>query len=178
MGTSRVVLPRGVRRAVGAFDLVLYRGLRHHLHHPPLTPYVRRFSKLGEHAGLWLAVGATGAVIDRPRRARWRRGVALVGGAYLANTAVKAAIGRRRPAFEELPHLIPTPTQLSFPSAHATSSFCAAAAYRGLLPGAVLYPVASAMAVSRVALGVHYPSDIVAGAALGTAVGTIGRRST
>jgi len=175
--TPPAVLPRGARRALGAADLAAYRALRGRLHHPRITPHVRRFSKLGEHAGLWLAIGGAGAVVDPARRARWVRGLALVGGAYVANTAVKAAIGRQRPAFEEFPALIRTPTKLSFPSAHATSSFCAAAAYRGLLPSAPLYVVASAMAVSRVVLGVHFPSDIVAGAALGTAVGTIGRHA-
>jgi undecaprenyl-diphosphatase len=175
--TSPVVLPRGWRRALGAADLTVYRALRGRLYHPRVTPHVQRFSKLGEHAGLWLAIGAGGAVVDPERRDRWVRGLALVGGAYVANTAVKAAIGRKRPAFEEFPALIRTPTRLSFPSAHATSSFCAAAAYRDLLPATPLYVTASAMAISRVVLGVHFPSDIVAGAALGTAVGTIGRRA-
>lgn len=175
--TPPAVLPRGLRRAVGAADLAVYRALRGRLYHADVTPHVQRFSKLGEHAGLWLAIGGVGAAVDHGRRDRWVRGLTLIGGAYLANTAVKAAIGRQRPAFEEFPALIRTPTQLSFPSAHATSSFCAAAAYRGLLPGTPLYVTASAMAVSRVVLGVHFPSDVAAGAALGTIVGTLGRRA-
>jgi undecaprenyl-diphosphatase len=76
---------------------------------------------------------------------------------------------------EGLPALVSTPTSLSFPSAHASASFAAARAYSALLPGAPLYSAAAAMALSRVYLGVHYPSDIAAGAALGTVIGSAGR---
>jgi undecaprenyl-diphosphatase len=91
------------------------------------------------------------------------------------STSIKLAIGRKRPLVEDLPHLMATPTGLSFPSSHSTSSFAAARAYGPLLPSLPLYAAASAMAFSRLYLGVHYPSDIAAGAALGTVLGTLGR---
>jgi undecaprenyl-diphosphatase len=99
-----------------------------------------------------------------------------VGGAYLLSTSIKLAIGRVRPAIEDLPHLMATPTGLSFPSSHSASSFAAARAYAALLPPAPLYAAAVAMATSRLYLGVHYPSDVVAGAALGTVVGSLACR--
>jgi undecaprenyl-diphosphatase len=68
-----------------------------------------------------------------------------------------------------------TPTGLSFPSSHSTSSFAAARAFGRLLPPGPLYGAAVAMALSRLYLGVHYPSDIAAGAALGTALGSAAR---
>jgi undecaprenyl-diphosphatase len=68
-----------------------------------------------------------------------------------------------------------TPTGLSFPSSHATSSFAAARAFGRLLPAPPLYAAAAAMGVSRLCLGVHYPSDVAAGAALGAVLGSLGR---
>jgi membrane-associated phospholipid phosphatase len=98
-----------------------------------------------------------------------------VGGAYVISTSIKLAIGRKRPLVEDLPHLMATPTGLSFPSSHSTSSFAAARAYGSLLPPGPLYLAATAMAFSRLYLGVHYPSDIAAGVALGSVLGTLGR---
>ena len=89
----------------------------------------------------------------------------------MANTAIKLAVRRRRPDLPDLPPLTGTPTGLSFPSAHAASSFAGALAYSRLgLPAAPLYGLASSLALSRLYLGVHYPSDVLAGALLGTAV--------
>jgi decaprenylphosphoryl-5-phosphoribose phosphatase len=138
--------------------------------------WVRRFSKLGEHGMVWYGIGAAGALVDGPRRGRWVRATAVVGGSYLISTSIKMAIGRKRPLIEDLPHLIATPTGLSFPSSHSSSSFAAARAYGKLLPAGPLYLAAGAMAFSRLYLGVHYPSDIAAGAALGSVLGTLGRR--
>lgn len=136
---------------------------------------MRRFSKLGEHGALWIAGGAVASVLDRRRRARWWRAAASVTVAYWTSTSIKLLIGRKRPAVVDLPHLMATPTGLSFPSSHASSSFAGARAYSRLLPAGPLYAVAGAMGLSRLYLGVHYPSDIAAGAALGTLIGTLGR---
>jgi len=136
---------------------------------------VRSFSLLGEHAAVWLVLGGAGIAVDAPRRGRWRRAVVSVATGYVANTALKVAVRRRRPALEGLPPLAGTPTGLSFPSAHAASSFAAARAYSALVPGPPLYALACALSLSRLYLGVHYPSDSLAGMALGTAVGQLGR---
>jgi membrane-associated phospholipid phosphatase len=89
--------------------------------------------------------------------------------AYALNSAIKPLVGRRRPEPPGLPPLSATPTKLSFPSAHASTSFAGALAYtRAGLPAAPLYALAAGLSLSRVYLGVHYPSDVLAGALLGS----------
>jgi membrane-associated phospholipid phosphatase len=164
-----------LRLRANAIDLELYRRVRSLARAPRVASWVRRYSALGEHGAVWLALGATGALVDGARRERWSRATVCVGMAYVTSTSIKLAIGRRRPVIEDLPHLMATPTGLSFPSSHSTSSFAAARAYGRLLPAPPLYAAALGMAFSRLYLGVHYPSDILAGAALGTVLGSAGR---
>jgi decaprenylphosphoryl-5-phosphoribose phosphatase len=153
-------------------DLQLLRFLRTRAHPRWAEQAVASYSRTGEHAALWLALGLTGsALADDPRRRQaWRRGVRIVLAAYAANQAVKFAVRRQRPDLPGLPPLTPTVTQLSFPSAHATTSFAGACAYSRLAPPAALYTAAFALALSRPYLGVHYPSDVVAGGLLGSVV--------
>jgi membrane-associated phospholipid phosphatase len=141
-------------------------------HDPRAERAIAAYSRLGEHAACWLALGGLGALLerDRVRQRAWLRGVGIVAGAYALNYAVKVAVRRRRPELDGLPSLTPTVSRLSFPSAHATTSFAAARAYGGLVPSAALYGAAALFAVSRPYLGVHYPSDVLAGALLGMAV--------
>lgn len=162
-------------------DLRLLVAARTRGHGPARDRAVATFSRGGEHAAGWLALGAAGALADRrhpERRAGWLHGAGTVAAAYGLNTALKLAVRRRRPELAGLPPLTGTPTGLSFPSAHATTSFAAARSYGTLVPAAPLYAVAVALAASRLYLGVHYPSDVLAGAVLGTVLALVagGRR--
>ncbi|MGH2861590.1 MAG: phosphatase PAP2 family protein [Solirubrobacteraceae bacterium] len=139
---------------------------------------IASFSRTGEHAACWFVLGAAGIATSgrgSRRRRAFARGVAATGLAYGLNTAVKFSVKRPRPEFDDLPPLTPVVTALSFPSAHATTSFAAAAAYSRALPLAspLFYGAATMFAVSRPYLGVHYPSDVLVGAALGTATGRL-----
>jgi membrane-associated phospholipid phosphatase len=152
-------------------DERLLRAMRTRWHGPRADRAVARFSKLGERGAVWIAIGAAGYVLDEPRRAQWRGAMGTVVATYALNTAIKLVVRRRRPQLPELPPLTDTPTQLSFPSAHASTSFAGAFAYTRLgLPAVPLYALANGLAVSRLYLGVHYPSDVLAGALLGTVV--------
>lgn len=139
---------------------------------------IATFSRSGEHAACWFALGLIGTATTKRGTARnqaWRRGVAITGVAYGANYAVKLAVKRRRPELDGFPPLSSVVSNLSFPSAHATTSFAAAAAYSRALPLAapLFYATAGAFALSRPYLGVHYPSDVIAGAAMGTVIGRL-----
>jgi membrane-associated phospholipid phosphatase len=148
-------------------DERLLRLARTRAHTPDAERVVARFSLLGEHAGVWLAMGVAGAALDAERRDEWRRATATVAVTYALNTAIKRVVGRRRPQLRGLPALTSTPTSLSFPSAHASTAFAGAHLYSRLgLPAGPLYGLATGLALSRLYLGVHYPSDVLAGAVL------------
>jgi membrane-associated phospholipid phosphatase len=156
---------------LAALDLAGLRLARTIAHTPRAERAVRAFSSLGQHGALWLALGGAGMALDPPRRARWRRATRAVVLANAVNQTVKLAVRRPRPQLPGLPALIRTPTQLSFPSAHSATSAAAVHAFRHLLPPAPLRATAVAMVASRLYLGVHYPSDIVAGVLLGAVIG-------
>jgi MYXO-CTERM domain-containing protein len=137
---------------------------------PPLVSTSRALSHFGEHAAGWVGVAAVGAALSRRRR----RDMLLVGvgalAAHAAAIAIKLVVRRARPDHPAVTVNAGTPSALSFPSAHATSSTAAAMllcrATGSRLP-LVLIPV---MALSRLVLGVHYPTDVLAGIAVGAPV--------
>lgn len=138
---------------------------------PGVLATARAMSHFGEHALGWLALSAAGA-LAAPQR---RRAFALAGAgtlaAHAAAVVIKRVVRRRRPHDPAIAVNVGTPSALSFPSAHATSTTAAAillgrAAGLPLLPAVLVPP----MALSRMVLGVHYPSDVLAGAAVGAAV--------
>ncbi len=151
-------------------DLWVLRLLRTHGHDAQLERAVLRFSRTGEHAALWIAIALLGALLDGRRRRVYVGTVRAVVLTNLINIVAKRSVRRTRPFLEGLPALSPTLSSLSYPSAHASTSFAGAHALSRALPAASLYATATAMALSRPYLGVHYPSDVVAGAMLGLGV--------
>ena len=152
----------------------MLRFLRTKAPHDPTTETVfKTLGVVGEYAAIWVAVGLAGAASDAHRRRRWLIGAATGPGAVVVNYAIKVAIGRERPLIEDHPPLARAPSKLSFPSAHSTSSFAAATALGRVEPRTrvPLYALAAGICVSRPYLGMHYPSDVLAGVALGTLVG-------
>ncbi|GHD11675.1 membrane protein [Streptomyces violarus] len=140
---------------------------------PRVAGAARALSWAGEHAALWLAAGLAGAALDGGRRGAWLRGTALTAGAHLVSMGVKRVVRRPRPAHVE--PLVRTVGRHSFPSSHATSAAAAAVAF-GALGARAVPPLAAAVCVSRLVAGVHYPSDVAAGAALGVLTARLGAR--
>lgn len=136
----------------------------------------RGLSHFGEHSIGWFAAGLAGAAVDRRRKGQWLTAAASVVGAHAASILVKRVVRRRRPQDPSVEVGVATPSRLSFPSSHATSTTTAAVVY-SKLTGRTLVPVlVPPMLASRLVLGVHYPTDVLAGAALGGAIGAIVRR--
>lgn len=151
-------------------EVAVLAGVQSALATPRAISVARAMSHFGEHAAGWVALSAVGALLSRRRRREWVLvGVGAVG-AHAAAIAIKLVVRRARPHHPAVTVNVGTPSALSFPSAHATSSTAAAMllcrATRSPLP-LVVVPL---MALSRLVLGVHYPSDVVAGALVGAAV--------
>lgn len=140
-------------------DRALLRLLRTRGHAPAFERAAQLYARAGENGVLWFGL----ALATRNRRA-----AQVVLAALLANTAIKQVVRRPRPDLgPELMPLAATVSSLSYPSAHAATSFAGARALGASMP---LYAAAGAMALTRPYLGVHYPSDVAAGALLGWAV--------
>jgi membrane-associated phospholipid phosphatase len=137
---------------------------------PGVLAGARALSHFGEHSIGWLSVAVLGALLQPARRRAW---LTAGMGAFLAHAGavlIKRVVRRERPHHPAITVNVGTPSRLSFPSAHATSTTAASMLLgraTGLPLPAVLVPP---MALSRLVLGVHYPSDVLTGVAVGAAV--------
>jgi membrane-associated phospholipid phosphatase len=166
--------PRGPRRRISALDrAVVSRVAR--VNSPALDRFMPALSELANHGKLWFALGAglqaTGS--RRAGRAARRGLVSLAAASVAANVIGKGLSSRRRPD-AEVPaarRLAHTPWTSSFPSGHAASAAAFAIGATMEMPelGAGVVALALAVGASRVVTGVHYPSDVIAGFALGAA---------
>jgi diacylglycerol kinase family enzyme/membrane-associated phospholipid phosphatase len=168
----RRLVPAPIRRA----DLALFRAVAR-ADVPVLGPLLPPLSRAANHSRLWLAIaaGLTWFGGRFGRRAGLRGVLAIGATSALTNLPAKLLAGRTRPELDLVPEvrrLARVPASTSFPSGHAASAFAFASAVAMEQPRlrVPIAGVASAVAFSRVYTGVHYPGDVLAGAAIGVAV--------
>lgn len=155
-------------------DLRVLRLMRTRGHSPGLESAAKALGKAGNNAVVWVVLGVALALLDWERHQAWLICAVLGPVAIVLNYGIKLAVKRPRPVLEGLPPLGGAPSSLSFPSAHALSSFAVATAMVRVDPamaGALV--VALAISLGRPYLGMHYPSDVLAGAFLGVLLGLI-----
>lgn len=171
------VTPEGtVEVPAAAVEVRILEAVQTTIGTPQVVRVARWMSLFGEHAAGWLAIGAVGALVDRRRRRDWVAATAAVALAHGASVGVKRVVRRPRPEHPRVQVLVGTPSKLSFPSAHATSTTAAAIVFGALLRKPLVAALVPPMALSRMVLGVHYPTDVVAGSVLGAAVALVARR--
>ncbi|MFI1358600.1 bifunctional phosphatase PAP2/diacylglycerol kinase family protein [Streptomyces sp. NPDC020898] len=144
------------------------------LNWPGAEPVLPKLSRSANHGVLWFATAAALAATGSPRarRAAVRGLASLAVASATINTVGKRSVRRPRPVLDPVPmvrQLKRQPITTSFPSGHAASAaaFATGVALESRGLGAVVAPIAFSVAMSRVYTGVHFPSDVLAGAALG-----------
>jgi len=155
-------------------DLRLLRAMRTRGHSPGLESAAVALGKAGNNALVWVILNVVLAILDWDRHEAWLicavLGPLCIGFNYL----IKLAVRRPRPVLDGLPPLGGAPSSLSFPSAHAFSSFAVATAMFRVDPAtAAAFLVAAVISLGRPYLGMHYPSDVLAGALLGVVAGLL-----
>ncbi|GGU12411.1 bifunctional phosphatase PAP2/diacylglycerol kinase family protein [Streptomyces violascens] len=160
-------------KRLGAHDRALFHFAATR-HWPAAETVLPRLSRAANHGALWFAAAtAMGATRSpRARRAALRGVASLALASLTVNTVAKHSVRRARPLLDAVPlvrQLKRRPVTTSFPSGHAASAaaFVTGVALESRAWGAALAPVGFSVAASRVYTGVHYPGDVVAGAALG-----------
>jgi len=149
-----------------------------HPHHAarPIDVGLRLLTRSANKGRLWFAIAVAGALVaGRSRRAAVRGAGSLAATSFLANTVLKPSTRRKRPLLERTPvvrQLKRAPRTTSFPSGHAASAaaFATGAALEYPASALVLAPLAVTVGYSRVHVGVHHASDVVAGAAFGAGI--------
>lgn len=140
-----------------------------------------QITRAASYSRLWISIAAALFVFgDRQERTAAKRGlIAIAIAAAFANGPAKLLARRRRPSSSTAP-LIRIPRSTSFPSGHSAAAFAFATGACTECPklGAVLVPLAGAVAYSRVHTGVHYPSDVGAGIAIGVGSGLLSGRAS
>ncbi len=161
-----------------SFDLPILDWIQANLQSPLMDTIMPIITMFGDDGIFWIACAVILLLIPKTRRTGLGMGIALAMGLVICNIILKPVVGRIRPYdFQEqynnviIPMLISGLSDFSFPSGHTTAAF---AAMMGLFLAtdkrkswpALIFAVV--MGLSRIYLGVHYPSDVIAGAAIGT----------
>jgi membrane-associated phospholipid phosphatase len=144
---------------------------------PALDRTLITITRAANYSRLWLVLAGALAVFDgrQGRRAAGRGLIAIAIAAGVANGPAKLLVHRRRPSSRLHPALIRAPGSTSFPSGHSAAAFAFVTGACAELPmlAPALVPLAAAVAYSRVHTGVHYPSDVAAGAGIGIGSGLL-----
>jgi membrane-associated phospholipid phosphatase len=157
-------------------DVQLLLWIQENIRTPFLNVFFVAVTTLGNAGMIWIAVSAMLLIPRKTRNVGIMCFIALGLSFVVNNLILKNTVARVRPfnACSSLIPLVPKPTDFSFPSGHSGASFaCATVLYKKLqhrygIPAVIL---AAMIALSRLYVGVHYPTDVLAGILIGIAAG-------
>lgn len=146
--------------------------IQENIRNPILNSIMVFITTLGDKGYIWIAATILLLIPKKTRKVGVMSAIALLGSLIINNEIIKNLVKRPRPfvTFTDLQIIIPTPSQYSFPSGHTSSSFAAAAVFYRHLPkklGVSSVILAGLIGFSRLYVGVHYPTDVLAGVVMG-----------
>ena len=171
--------PKGLARGVALFDAAIDRRVDKVRGNATLDRVMYTASELGNFSLVWHLMNTTRAVAPDRRVTHALRVAAFLGAeSVLVNGPIKNMFRRHRPVWEhERPLKLRVPKTSSFPSGHASSAAVAAGLLSERDPAWPLYyGIGAVVAASRVYVGVHHASDVLAGAVLGAAMARTARK--
>ncbi|MBQ1400668.1 MAG: phosphatase PAP2 family protein [Lachnospiraceae bacterium] len=155
-----------------AWEAALLLWTQNTVRHEWLDPVIARFTQLGNAGILWIVITLILLIIPKTRKIGWACFFSLVLSLIFCNGLLKHLVARPRP-YTQIPGLqclVPLATDWSFPSGHSSSAFCVGTVCLARLPkkaGIPLITLAALLALSRLYVGIHYPTDVIGGVLLG-----------
>ena len=146
------------------------------LHNPILDKIVVVITSLGNAGIFWILLTLVMLIVCKDKKVAWTSALALLFSLLVINIFLKNTVMRARPCWidDTIPLLVKNPKDYSFPSGHSSASFASAvsivqyAKYRKQGIAAVI--LAALIAVSRMYVFVHFPTDVFVGTILGIIV--------
>lgn len=152
--------------------------IQEHVRQEFLSPVVKFITHLGDAGWCWILLAAILLIVKKTRKIGLVTAVSLLGSYVVNNLILKNLVARVRPyeAVDGLQRIIEAQSDFSFPSGHSASSFAAAVVIFMLCPkkyGVPALVLAFLIALSRLYVGVHYPTDVLTGVISGTVIAVI-----
>ncbi len=155
-----------------SFEITILENIRQVLDSPFMEKFMLAVSTSGDNGFVWIALAIGLIIFNRTRLAGIAVALALSLNFLLCNLLLKPWVGRLRPCdiSDRVTEIIPCPTDFSFPSGHTSAAFAAAMTLWMFYPkwGLPILIFAGLMALSRLFLFVHFPSDVLFGMLLGS----------
>lgn len=153
-------------------DISILLYIQEHIRKEWMNGFWRAITFLGDGGWFWILLAVVLLIMKKTRKAGVAAAIALVIGALITNVCLKNLVARVRPydTYSALIPIVKRPIDWSFPSGHTCASFASAFVYFRLLPkkyGIPALVLACMIAFSRLYLGVHYPTDVLAGFLIG-----------
>lgn len=152
--------------------------IQEYIRNPITDPIFKFITSLGNGGFIWILCTILLLLFKKTRKIGFMCAVALLASLVLNNLILKNLIARARPydMIQGLKILVEAPTDFSFPSGHTASSFAAATVLFLTVPkkyGILALVLAALMGFSRLYIGVHYPTDVLAGLISGVLIALV-----